>query len=681
MAQASEKLFVNLSRRSAIAALVCTFCFSLLFLRLWYLQVVAGDHFRELSENNRSRIVHLQPPRGDVHDRNGVVLARSRPAFNVELLPEDNTDIAETLKAVSEITGVSPTDMKRQLAKSSIKRHRFEPKVIVPDVERDVVAQIAARRHSLPGVLVGVEPVREYTRRDFAAHAIGYVREISATQLEQAAYRGQRMGDRIGQYGIEKTQEYLLHGNRGSRGIVVDASGARVGETFFIPERAGHKVTLTIDADVQHAAEMGMRSLTNDGLPVEKGKEPKVLEGAVVAMVPSTGEILAMVSKPDFDPNMFIGEMHAKQWAEFEGGLNRPMSNRAVQGTYPPGSVFKVLMATAGLSEGVINSKERVHCGGSFRVGKSRAFHCHKRGGHGSVDVLAAIQKSCNVFFYTVGQRLGIERIHEYATRFGLGERTGLELIEEPTGIVPSPEWKRRYYKNPEDQKWWPGETPSVSIGQGALTVTPLQVARAISALVNGGRVMKPYLVSKVESQDGRYQDDSFGPQLLRSLEIDPEVLATVKKGLFSVVNESGGTATRAQLPKDVGVTLGGKTGTAQVKSLAARDREKNKETDLAWFVAYAPADAPPELVVAVVVESGGHGGVTAAPIVKNVMETYFRKSRGIPWPRPEDDAEKIKSKKPTAQVAMLISDEDAEHNLQAGSSQSPTGSPLGARG
>jgi penicillin-binding protein 2 len=307
-----------------------------------------------------------------------------------------------------------------------------------------------------------------------------------------------------------------------------------------------------------------------------------------------------------------------------------------------------------------------VHCGGSFRVGKSRAFHCHKRGGHGSVDVHAAIQKSCNVFFYTVGQRLGIERIQQYASNFGLGERTGLELIEEPTGVVPSPDWKRRYYKKPEDQRWWPGETPSVSIGQGALTVTPLQVARAISALVNGGRVMKPYLVSKVESQDGRYQDDSFGPQLVRTLEIDPEVLTTVKKGLFSVVNESGGTATRAQLPKDVGVTLGGKTGTAQVKSLAARDKEGNKETDLAWFVAYAPADAPPELVVAVVVESGGHGGVTAAPIVKNVMETYFRKSRGIPWSQPEDESEKAKkgATKLQPRIAMLDSDDVSERNF-----------------
>lgn len=604
----AERTSINLLTRVRLALLVVFSVFFLLIIRLWYLQVVQGDYFRELSENNRLRTLYIPPPRGTIFDRNGVELVKNRPSYNIELLSEDCPDPDATLRDLADVVGVGYEQLKKNVGQSTKKRRRFEPKLVLGDVSRDTVARVAARRHQLPGIIIAVTPARLYLKGEFASHTIGYIREITAAQLEQSRFSGYRMSDLVGKSGIEKFQENLLHGKRGVQRIVVNAAATRIGQSYFEPERAGHNVTLTLDARVQEAAENAMEGMT----------------GTVVALAPETGEVLAMVSRPGFDPNVFTRGVSVEEWQNLIYGKENRLTNRAIQGQYPPGSVFKIIMAVAGLAEGVISIDENVSCPGYYRIGNSRPFHCHKRGGHGHVDVIDAIQKSCNVFFYTVGQRLGIDRIHDYAVRFGFGEPVGLNISDEPEGIVPSKAWKRAYFKTRENQRWYPGETPSVSIGQGALSVTPMQVARAMAALVNGGELLSPYLVKRIESHDGRYFDDSFEKQVVSDLGISKDVLNTVRDGLFAVVNKEGGTARRARLPEAMGVKVAGKTGTAQIKSLAAREQEGNKETDLAWFAGYAPAEGEAEIVVVAVIEDGGHGGVTAAPVVRAVLEAFF---------------------------------------------------------
>lgn len=600
-----EKISINVGLRIKVALGICTALFFLVILRLWYLQILRGDYFRDRSENNRLRTVFLAPPRGNILDRHGRVLVRNRPAFNIDLVTEDSLDPQQTVRNLAQILGLDPEALVSKVTRPQRKRRRFEAKLILKDMSRDMLARVVARRHALPGVQINVVPAREYVYGEFATHALGYIREVTSGELESASYSGYRSGDLVGKSGVEKAQEYLLHGQRGVRQVIVNALGTRIGESYFEAERAGHNVTATLDYDLQLAAEKGLKDQT----------------GAVVALNPHTGEVLAMVSHPGFDPNIFTGELTPEVWRSLVFGEENRLNNRAVQGLYPPGSVFKMIMATAGLAEEVISPQEFIRCPGYFRVGRSRLFRCHKKAGHGLMNLKNALKQSCNVYFYTVGQRLGVDRIHAYATHLGLGLKTGLGLVEEPAGLIPSTEWKRTYFMRAEDKKWYPGETPSVSIGQGAVVVTPLQVARALAALVNGGKVMRPYIVSKIESHDGSFKDESFAPEQVDNVGADPKVLKHVREGLFAVVNEAGGTGRRARLDEKYGVTVGGKTGTAQLRNTENMQAESK---DLAWFAGYAPADKA-ELVVVALVEAGGHGGVTAAPIVRQVMEAYFK--------------------------------------------------------
>ncbi len=603
---AYERINMNLALRVRASFAVLLVCFFVLGLRLWYLQIVQGAFFREKSENNRLRSVYIPPPRGLILDRDGVVLAKNRPSFNIELVVEDTPDPEKTIGILASIVGQDPSQLHAQL-KSQRSRRPFEPKVVLKDVSRDVVAKVAARRYELPGIIVSVIPARQYVYGDFAAHVLGYIREINRNQLDSPKYAGYRMGDLVGQYGVEARWERSLQGQRGIQAVIVNATGSRIAEASYDPERAGHNLTLTVDIDVQRAADDAMKN--------EKG--------AVVAMDPNTGEILALTSAPRFDPNMFTSEISAEQWQDLTSGKEQKLNNRAVQGAYHPGSVFKIFMDVAGLAEGVIGQRETVFCPGSMTVGH-RVFHCHKHSGHGSVDHFGGLVQSCDVFFYTVGTRLGVDRIHDYATRFGLGEVTGLDIGEENPGLIPSTAWKKSYYKNPEDQKWYLGETPSVSIGQGAVTVTPLQIARGVSAVVNGGKVMKPYLVKKIEAGDGSFKDDDFKPEVVGNADVEKWVLDTVRKDMEGVVNDPRGTGKRAKLNEDLGISVGGKTGTAQVAS-GARTRVGEALSDHAWYVGVAPIEKP-QIVVAALIENGGHGGVVAAPVVKQVMEAFFYK-------------------------------------------------------
>ncbi|MFM1847617.1 MAG: hypothetical protein RL417_1091 [Pseudomonadota bacterium] len=610
-----EKNGLNIQVRVRLAFLVVCAAFVVISATLWYLQVVRGAHYRERSENNRLRAVFVPPPRGVVLDRNGEVLVKNRPAFNVELVLEDCPDPPGVAARVAELVGEDVEVLKARL-KAQGARRRYEPKILLKDVDRDRIARVMAHRYELPGVVVNVTPTRDYPHGEVAAHVLGYIREISQQQLESERYRSYRRGDIIGQFGIESTLEPTLQGKRGVEFVVVNAFGSRIGGSSFEPASPGHAVRLTLDLPAQRAADAAM-----------KGKS-----GAVVALRANTGEVLALTSNPAFDPNIFTSEIDPSEWRDLTTGRARRMTNRVVQGTYAPGSVFKMVVAAAALAEGVIDPRERIFCPGYLNFG-GRPFKCHKHSGHGAVDLYDSLVQSCDVYYYTVGQRLGVDRIHDYSIRFGLGRPTGLELISEARGIIPSTEWKRTYFKDPANKKWFPGETLSVAIGQGAVTTTPLQLAQSMAALVNGGFLVTPSLVLPGSgSKEGEP----------RRIDVDPKILKTVADALVGVVADPRGTGHRARLSKELNISVGGKTGTAQVVSLEKSHGHSHLK-DNAWFVGFAPAEAP-EIVVAAIVENGGHGGAAAAPVVRAVMEGFFGRGKplssdGEPPQSVEDEA------------------------------------------
>jgi penicillin-binding protein 2 len=597
-----ERPAIDVSFRIWTSLGVCLSCLLVLVLRLWYLQIVNGEYFRDRSENNRLRIVYLPSPRGLILDRNGEVLVKNRPSFNVDLVLEDCPDKEQTLTNLAAITGEDFQKLKERLT-TKTRRRRFEPKLLLRDISRDMVAKITAQRYKLPGVVISVVPTRDYLYGDLAAHVIGYIREISSEQLKHADYAGYRMGDMIGQYGIEYKLESSLRGEPGLQHVIVNAMGNKIGEDFFKPEIPGHDVTLTIDRKLQQAADNALA-----------GKK-----GAVVALDVRTGEVLAMASSPRFSPALFASEMTREAWSDLQDPKSNKLSNRALQGTYPPGSVFKIFVAAAALAESVITPHDRIFCGGAMMMG-SRAFRCHKHSGHGSVNLFEAIVQSCDVYFYTVGQRLGVDRIHKYAHDiFGFGSPTGIDLGEENKGLIPSEKWKAEYFRKPEDKKWYPGETLPVSIGQGAVTVTPLQVAVGLASVVNGGTLLEPRIKRSVVANDGRPLLSEDGAKARGKALDDPAILEQLRKAMVGVVVDKRGTGHRAALPETSGIVVGGKTGTSQV---ASRDAAVQEE-DHAWFAGYAPADKP-EIVVVALYENGGHGGVAAAPIVREVLSTYF---------------------------------------------------------
>lgn len=605
-----ERPTINLTTRILVAIGFGSTVFLILLARLWYLQVVKGDHFRVLSENNRRRVVYIPPPRGQIFDRHGRVIVRNRPAFNIEFVTEESPDPEGTLNKLAEILSIDRAEIDRQISRS-VKRRRYEPKIVLKDVDRDVLGLVRTHGYELPGVLINYYPARDYLYDDFAAHVIGYIREITKDQLDSSKYPGYQRGDLIGQFGVEAKWEHFLQGQRGKEQVIVNARGIRIpsGDRSLQIEKPGHNITLTLDFDAQDAADSALRDK----------------KGAVVALNPATGEVLAMSSAPRFDPNIFTGEISAEQWTQLVAGPQKPMSNRAVQGGYPPGSVFKAIMGVAGLNEQLVSPSKQASCRGFLHFG-NRNYHCHKRTGHGAVNLQEALIVSCDVYFYELGISLGVDRIHEYATQFGLGSPTGLNLVRELPGIVPSTKWKKKRFAGTPEEKWYPGETLSVAIGQGALQVTPLQMAVAVSAILNGGQVLEPNLIKEIWSNDSGFKDAHFPKKVIHQVDVNPQYLEIVRQGLIGVVNDPRGTGARARLPEEFGIQVGGKTGTSQVVSLEFAKKGGNLDHH-AWFVGFAPATNP-EIVVAVIIENGGHGGVAAAPVAQQVMQAYFRNTR-----------------------------------------------------
>lgn len=603
MSTASEKLHINVPLRAMMFFGLGISFFFIIALRLWYLQVIHGGEFRIQAENNRRRTFFVPPARGVILDRNGHILVKNRPSFNIEFITEDSPDPEATIEELSQIVHVPSKDLIKRLAENG-KRRRFEPKILVRDVDRDLLAKVASQKYRLPGVIINVVPTREYVHGTLAAHVLGYIGEISGEQLERRKSDGYMIGDIVGKYGVEGIMEKDLQGKRGRQEIIVDATGNRIDidKDSSEPDAPGHAVSLSIDYEVQQAAETAM-----------DGKK-----GAVVALDPNTGEVLALVSHPAFDPNMFTHQVSQQDLTDLYSGKEKKLRDRAIQDTYAPGSVFKIFMSVAGLATGEITPNWKATCPGSYRFG-GRDFHCWKKTGHGVVDLHSAIVQSCDVFFYNLGHKLEIDAISKYAMLFGLGEKTGIELDSEEAGVMPSREWKHKA----KHERWYPGETISVSIGQGYIAITPMQIARGLAAIVNGGKVFVPTVVKRVQSKDGTFSDE-IKPNLLRQLDIKPELLEIVKEGMAGVVGDPRGTGHNASLKKEFGIDVGGKTGTAQVAALQLH-KKGTATDDHAWFAGYAPVNNP-QIVTVALVENGGHGGSAAAPVVKLAMEAFFDK-------------------------------------------------------
>ena len=580
--------------------------FFILLIRLWYLQVINGSYFRALAEENRFREFIIKSPRGKILDRNGQILVDSRPSFNLYLRPEDVPDLDETLDTLSHLLDI-PLEKLKEKVKQSPSSYRSV--LLKRDVSRDSVAYIEEHLLDLPGVTLDVEALRNYRYGSMAAHLLGYLGEITDRQLQQLRNRSNNhyfLGEFIGQYGLEKAYEEYLRGIHGARQVEVDALGRELALVSTKETYPGSDLQLTLDLDIQRLAE----SLLGDRT------------GSIIVMDPRDGAILALVTKPSYNPNQFASGIQGEKWLALLKDPKKPLHSRALQGQYPPASVFKTIVADAALEEGVITPNTLLGCPAFYYFG-NRAYRNWKKENQGPQNLTRALATSCDTYFYQVAVRLGVDKIGYYAKGFGMGKPTGFDPMEKG-GLVPTTEWKRRVRGEP----WYPGETVSLGIGQGPYLVTPLQQAIMISAIANGGKIYKPYVVRKIVTPEGKVVYE-HKPELVSQAPVKPETLDAIRKGLWAVVNESGGTGGRARIA-ELGVA--GKTGTAQVVRL---DRAGNRVPgsnyrDHSWFVSYAPFNDP-QLAVVIFAENSGVGGSTFGPVAKEIFLQYFH----IPKPAP----------------------------------------------
>ncbi|MBY0247257.1 MAG: penicillin-binding protein 2 [Nitrospiraceae bacterium] len=602
LGHAAETEFGDFYRRLLILRVGLFLVVALLGLRLWHLQIREGPYYRDLSENNRTRQVLLEPARGLIYDRHGVLLANNVPSFSLYVTLEDVKDREVLVEQLADLLGLDPALIRKKLG---VKGAKLLPRKIKDRMTLRDAMLVESHRLDLPGVMVEVESQRNYPGGVTAAHLLGYVGEISPEQLEKPEFSGLHQGSIVGQYGVEKSFDRHVRGQAGQKNVEVDALGHEKRAAVVEKPQAGNDLYLTIDVRLQKVAE--------DLLGQEYG--------AIVALDPTNGDILAMASRPGFDPNVLSRELTPKQWVEIVQDEGRPLNNRASQGQYPPGSTFKVPMAVAALETKTMAPSSTVFCNGGYQFGK-RIYHDWKASGHGAVDLHTALVHSCDVYFYTVGQRMGIDVMAEFGREFGLGQGTGVELPSERAGIMPSTAWKQKAKNEP----WLPGETVSAAIGQGYVTVTPLQMASLIGTVANDGVNYRPRLVQAVMDRvTGNLQELPAVPR--GKIKAKPETFRIIKEALADVVTK--GTATRA---KSSLVTIGGKTGTAQVAALRTGPEENipKKFRDHAWFVAFAPVESP-KIAVAVLAEHMGHGGSAAAPLAKEVIETYMKLAPQVP--------------------------------------------------
>ena len=577
--------------------------FLLLITGFWRLQIVEPEYYSQLAERNHIKEIAIPAARGRILDRHGRVLVDNFPAFSVVGKWGDEKELEAHLPGIAQGLGISPEDLARRI-RTARRRDPLRPIPLSEKASWQDVAFVESHRSEYPGLDLITVQRRSYPSGGFAAHLLGYVGEVSDADLDLPEFALLEPGDQVGKAGIERQYNDILKGKDGSRRIVVNTFGAEMAALDDSPPVAGRDLHLTIDSDLQAIAEQGFQGDN----------------GALVALDPRTGEVLALVSRPTYDPGLFTQGISSQDWSRLMNDPNLPLINRSIQAQLAPGSVYKILLAAAGLESGTISPTSSFYCpGGSNFYG--RYFRCWQKRGHGVVNLHQAIVHSCDVFFYNLGKNLGVDLIADFSTQFGLGHPTGIDLPHEQSGTVPSPEWKERVF----GEKWYPGETISLAIGQGALTVTPLQVAYSVGGVASGGVFNRPHLVSfdELAAQGRRLPSDEDG---VVRVALADETIAAVTDAMYGVVNE-GGTGGRARIP---GIDVGGKTGTAQVASLdAARNSEDGDALrDNAWFVGLAPRRNP-EIVVVVLYQSGEHGYL-AAPLARDVIKAYFDKKKGI---------------------------------------------------
>ncbi len=605
--------------RLAIASGFVLCMFFLLFVRFFYLQVVQHDHYSTLAEANRISIVPIVPNRGIIVDRNGVLLANNYSAYTLEITPHKVEDIDALIDDLATVIEITPKD-RRRFRKLIEESKSFESLPIRTRLSDEEIARFAANRYRFPGVEINARLFRQYPQAALFSHVVGHIGRINPREIEQlvadgldANYRGT---DYIGKVGLEQSYETHLHGTTGVEEVEVDAAGRAVRTLSRSAPVSGNNLALNLDAKLQ---EVVYRAFGDK-------------RGALVAIDPATGGVLAFVSKPGFDPNLFVDGIDPKNWKELNESIDRPMVNRALAGTYPPGSTFKPFMALAALTYGKRRPEQAISDPGGYNFG-GHFFRDDKVGGHGMVDMYKSIVVSCDTYYYMLANDLGIDNISMFMKQFGFGSRTGIDITGESAGILPSQEWKMKRFR----QKWYAGETISVGIGQGYNTYTPLQLAQAMATIANDGVMFRPHIVNYVENIVTRNRS-VVEPQPLRTVDVKPEHLQVVKDALIGVNKEGTGARAFAGAP----YTSAGKTGTAQV--IAIKQGEKYVESrvaerhrDHALFIAYAPADKP-KIAVAVLVENAGFGARAAAPIARAVFDYYLLGKQPIPLKPGKDD-------------------------------------------
>ncbi|UCG38000.1 MAG: penicillin-binding protein 2 [bacterium] len=604
IAQRSGQPLPGVERKLAVALVTLALVFLGLTLHFWRLQILQHSRYQKLADNNRIRLLDMPATRGIITDRNGVILADSTPDFSLAVVKEDMiAQPVDEIEALARLLGLEPEQFKERYLEGGT-GIPYRPVRVFDHLGPREVAIFEADQDLFPGVILQVVPRRHYPFGETAAHVLGYVGEISQTQIRSGQYPGASRGDNIGKYAIEKAYDDYLRGKDGGRQVEVDARGRELNVLGVTEPVPGANVRLTLDIELQ--------------LDLERAFGDS--RGAGVVLNAQTGEVLAMVSRPAFDPNEFSLRMGTQRWNEILTDPGHPLQSRALQGVYPPGSTFKVVTAIAALMEKAVAEDENLFCSGGYYYGR-RIYRDWRPGGHGRVNMHKGIVESCDVYFYQMGERVGMDALAMWASVLGLGRKTGIDLPGEAEGLIPSPDWKNRE----RGEVWFPGETLSASIGQGYVLVTPLQLANLYATIARSGMHMDPFLVSGISDVNGMelYRRD---PTVKRETEIPDEVWNTVTGSLQGVVGESRGTGRAAAV---AGLKVAGKTGTAQVvrlQDMEGRDEEEipYELRDHAWFAGFAPADRP-RVVAVVVVEHGGHGASAAAPIVGRILKKYVK--------------------------------------------------------
>ena len=626
-----EREVYQFQLRIGIAGVAVVVAFLLLATRFVYLQVVQHDIYRAKAEDNRISIVPVPPNRGLIVDRNGLVLARNYSGYTLEIFPRRVRSVEGSIDELSELIEITPRD--RRLFKKLVAETRnAESLPIRTRLSDEEVAKFAANRYRFEGVEIKGRLFRQYPYGDVASHALGYMGRIDQAdqaRLEEdgvdANYRGT---DYIGKAGVEASYQHELHGTTGFERVEIDAAGrSKLPPLSRTPSQPGNNVALTLDMTLQQVAENAF------------GER----RGALVAIEPESGGVLAFVSKPGFDPNLFVDGIDPQSWAELNNSIDKPLNNRAIAGMYPPGSTFKPFMALAALELGKRTPRSTIHDPGYFDFG-GRRFRDSRPGGNGVVDLYKSIVMSSDTYYYQVANDLGIDAIAGFMKHFGFGERTGIDLQGEATGVLPSPEWKMKRFKRPEQQKWYAGETISIGIGQGYNAYTPIQLAQAMATLANGGAMYRPHLIAYVDDpRTGERRP--VEPELVHKVPVRRDHLEFVKRALAGVNKEGTAARSFANAP----YTSGGKTGTAQV--IGIKQNEKYEESKVAerlrdhsLFIAFAPLENP-KIALSVVVENGGFGARAAAPIARTVLDYYLlgKLPQGMQEPTPEDETDEEK--------------------------------------